>query len=630
MLDHVIQWLRKYAPVLLLAVGSLLLYVFVSIEFWSVVGSILGVVIGAFLAVVSLIWNRFRGHSSVEERDDPDPLDVRIPVILLSVYIGSMIVLFRFATYSRPLLFYVLFGGYAGIIGYQIARGERKQRIIPQILVLAFFTFWSSQFLFPAGMYAPDTHYRYIPAIKTILSTGRIPVSETIYAGHLGYIAEFAFVSDLSIQISYYLLATIVLTGTVILLASIDRVLPALSSQTALYAALIFSITGWMLGRGMHPNKLNFFYPLILLVGLATIRLFRSNESSSPKTTAWIGIVAVVSPAIIFGHQFSAGAALVFLTVLGTFSLICQTLLSGQYRNVPQRSIIFVVVAYLLAVLGNPIHQGAILFRFSELILSIVQSGAASASGGGPGRYSTLPTTVLFFSTAAQTLLFALSIMGSIWIFRKKEWEYDLVLFWLGSISVLLVVSVLQNSADTAPQRFYSLLTLFGFNVCTGAFLYYVGKRGLRLNKFSVDIGYSVVVVLIVVLAVMSLASPIADKATSPVSDEVPHFRQFDTAQLNEGNEWTQSYGSTDINRIVAPRSDVPIQRTGRITGEANITSLESAEPFVYSALANRTGVVVSGGLSLGGRIFVFVASPSTPADEIIYTNGQTTIYRQQ
>jgi hypothetical protein len=380
----------------------------------------------------------------------------------------------------------------------------------------------------------------------------------------------------------------------------------------------------------MHPNKLNFFYPLILLVGLATIRLFRSSESYSSNTMAWIGIVAVVSPAIIFGHQFSAGAALVFLAVLGTFSLICQTVLTGQYSNVPQRSIIFVVVAYVLAVLGNPIHQGPLLFRFSELTLSVVQSTSTTGGSGGPGGYSALPINVLLFSTAAQALLFALSILGAIWIFKKSEWEYDLVLFWLGSISVLLVVSVLQNSADTSPQRFYSLLTLFGFNVCTGAFLYYVNKRDLRSNAISADVGYSIVAVLIAILAITSLASPIADRATSPVSDEMPHFRQFDTAQLNEGNKWTQNYGSPDINRIVPPESDVPIQRTGRITGEANISSLASGEPYVYSALANRTGVVVSGGLSLGGRTFVFVAPPSNPTGELIYTNGQTTVYRQQ
>lgn len=627
MIDQALYWLRKYAAVLILAVGLLILYVFVRIEFWSLVGPILGVVVGSLLAVLGTLRNTVKGSNPTRERGEPDSLDVRIPVILAGAYVVSIFTLFRTVNYQRPVAFYVLFGGYAGVIGYQIARGEHQVRIIPQILVLAFFTFWSSQLLFPAGIYGPDTHYRYIPAIEATLSTGHIPASETIYMGHLGYVAEFGLLSGLSIQTAYFFLATLVLTGTVMLLASIDRVLPAISTQIALYAALVFSITSWMLGRGMHPNKLNFFYPLILLLGIATIQIFRSREEPSSSAIPWIIVVVAVSPAIIFGHQFSAGAALVFLVVLGAFSVLCQTLLSGQYAIIPKRSVGLIAAAYLFAVLGNPLHQGPLLFRFSELILSVVQSGNSS---GGPGQFSSLQPNVLFASTTAQALLFALSILGAVWIFRKKEWEFDLVLFWLGSISVLLVVSVLQNSADTSPQRFYSLLTLFGFNISTGAFLYYLTKQDLALDSISINISYSVIAVIIATLAVTSLASPIADRATSPVSDEMPHFQQFDTHQLNEGNEWAEQYITGDENRIVPPDGTVPIQRTGQVTGVANVSHLERGELYVYSDLAKRTGVMTSVGLTLGGRTFVFVGSPAVPTDERIYANGQTRVYRRQ
>lgn len=76
-----------------------------------------------------------------------------------------MVVLFRVSLHHRPPLMYVLFGGYAGFIAYQIARSGGPAQVIPQIVVLAFFTYWSSQWLFPTGMCAPDIKLRYLPTI---------------------------------------------------------------------------------------------------------------------------------------------------------------------------------------------------------------------------------------------------------------------------------------------------------------------------------------------------------------------------------------------------------------------------------------------------------------------------------
>ncbi|ELZ30315.1 hypothetical protein C475_01232 [Halosimplex carlsbadense 2-9-1] len=628
--------LRKYASIPLLAVGGLLLRFFVSIEFWSIVGPVLGVVIGSSIAIVGTLIGRFRDTEPSTDGADPKPLDARVPLLLASLYVLSMVVLFRFNTYHRPDLLYVLFGGYAGAIGYQIARGESRVRVVPQILVLAFFTYWSSQFLFPAGMYAPDTNYRYIPVIESVFSTYQIPASEARYAGHLAYVTEFAYLSGLSAKASYYLLATLVLVGTVLLLGMLDRVFPVLPKRVALYSALVFSVMSWMIGRGMHPNKLNFFYPIILLLGIVAANLYQSEASRQGDRRAWFTIGVVLAPAIIFGHRFSAGAGLVFLAVFGLFSGLSHSVLKDQYEKVPVGSPIFFVALYTIGILGNPLHQEALLSRIAGLVLAVlVTTGAAGteagAAAGGPGRYSDLPLDVLFVSTAAQTLLFALFIVGAIWMFRRSEWEYDYVLVWMGLVSLLLIVSIVTNSVDTAPQRFYALLGLFGFNICAGTVFYYLG----RTNRFSdgrvsISAGRGIVAVVICVLAVTSLASPVADKATSPVSDDIPHFRQFDTAQLNHGETWTERFGSENTSRIVPPNTNVPIERTGRVTGRANTSVLERGAVYSYSALTDRTGVLVSVGLTFGGRQFVFADSPATPSESKVYTNGQTGVYRTE
>jgi hypothetical protein len=138
------------------------------------------------------------------------------------------------------------------------------------------------------------------------------------------------------------------------------------------------------------------------------------------------------------------------------------------------------------------------------------------------------------------------------------------------------------------------------------------------------------VAILICTLAVTSLASPVADKATSPVSDDLPHFRQFDTTQLNQGETWTESFGPENMRRIVPPNSDVSIERTGRVTGRANTSLLEPGTVYSYSGLADRTGVLASDGLTFGGRRFVFVGSPADPSESKVYTNGQSRVYRKE
>jgi len=630
--------IREYASVLLFLAGAATLYVFVTVGFWSVVGPILGVVIGAVVGIGGIIVGKFRGHSDFREPMSRRPLDARVPIVLASLYVVAIIVLFRVHTYRRPALMYVLFGGYTGIIGYQIARGESKHRIIPQILVLAFFTYWSSQFLFPAGMYALDTHNGYIPALNGMFATGRIPDSYlSRYAGHLGYVAQFALVGGISAQLAYYLLATLVLCGTVLLIGMLDRAMPSLMPRVALYAALVFSVMSWMIGRGMHPNKLNFFYPLILLLGMAAFKLYEGDPVRSPRSWAWFSIGLVVSPAIVFGHRYSAGAALFFLLAFGIFVGLSHTVLGWEYSVVPQGSVLPFIFIYLLLVIGNPLHQGALLDRMSDTILSVVaQSNPVAGAGGsislgGPGRYSELPLDVLLTSTAAQTLLFTFAVIGGVIAFKRSEWEFDYTLFWIGCISVLLVVSLLWNSADTAPQRFYSLLGLFGFNVCAGVFLLRIDHQQLFARSQKIfHIGPSLVAILLAFLAVSSLASPIADKATSPVNDEIPHVQQFETRQLNTGQGWQTKYAPEDAHVVSPPSSTLPLERTGQRSGVINTESMERGAVYSYSELSMRTGVIAGDGKSLGGRALAFVRLPSAPEDATVYTNGQTRSFVKQ
>lgn len=615
--------MRELSPAAILLFGIVMGYVFISMEFWSIVGPIVGIAIGGLIGLLAVGALKF-GYLPEGSDSTPTALDARLGVIVTSLFVVAMVVLFRFHTYERPALMYVLVAGYAGWIGYFISRGGSKWQTVPQISTLAFFTYWSSQWVFPAGMYGPDTVGKYLPAINEVFETGSIPSSVTIYAGHIAHTAEFIEITGLDDQTGYFLLATLLLVATVPVIAIVDETFPAISSKTASFAALIFAMSSWTLGRGFHPNKLNYFYALILLLGLVAIHLYRKFDLPQSDPPRWLIIGLLIVPAIVFGHQFSAGASLIFIVAIAGFSIIALVFGPIDYDIRPSLTVVYFAALYVLAILGNPTHQGPLLDRLAGLIKSIIKAGEAT---GGAGRYSELALNVLIASTAAQTLLFILTVLGAIWMFRQREWEYDFVLFWTAILGAFLAVGLAINSADTQPQRFYSFLLLFGFNIYVGAFFVLVGKYGGG-KQLPVSLGRIVVSGLIVVFVVTSLASPIADTTMSPVADDLPHYKKFHTHQLLSGNDWLDQY-APGAKRIIAPDSTIPIEQTGPSNGVANLSALNASERYAYSDLSDREGVTVYQGLNLGSRAFVFVPSPARPAHDRLYANGQTSAYQR-
>ncbi|MFB6185923.1 MAG: hypothetical protein ABEI86_03535, partial [Halobacteriaceae archaeon] len=353
-----LRLVRKFSSIIALALGGYLLYIFVQRGFWSIVGPLAGFTIGALITTVWMVIQSKQGEDN-RQSVECHRLPIQVPIILTSLFIILMIGIFRFSLYQRPVAQYVLFGGFAGFIGYQIAGGATRRRIVPQILVLAFLTYWSGQFLFPAGMYAMDTYYAYIPKIEGILTSGYYE-NLGAYMGHLIHTGMFATITGFAPQTAYFVLATTLLTGTILVLSILDRALTIVSEQVTLFAALVFSISSWTIGRGMHPNKLNFFYPLIVLFGITAIQLYQSSRLSGSEIRRWsiIGLISI--PAVVFGHRFSAGAALLLLFAFLGHAVITWGVLAEEYDIVPQVHLGLFVATYFLAVIGNPLHQGAL------------------------------------------------------------------------------------------------------------------------------------------------------------------------------------------------------------------------------------------------------------------------------
>lgn len=614
-LHRVSRAIRYYAavPVTVLCLAALTL--FVVIGFRSILGPILGASIGALIGVFVLHIRPLEVGEPTVEKTLPD---YRIPGIVSSLYVVMLIFSYRHSLHERPAIHYLIFGAFAAYVAYEIALGARHRRVLPQLLILTFFTYWSVQFAFPLGMFNADARGSYLPEILTALDTGTI---ETTFGtlGHMVHALEVILITGLSPRIGYFLLAVLLLTSTLLLLGIIDRILPVISRQTALYAALFFGCSAWTLGRGFEPSKLSFFYGLTVLLGFVVITQY---SESSTRRKQWLLIGIPIVPTIVYGHRFSAGAAMVFVVALAAFLFVASEWSWSGYERVSVGSLIAFAAAYTISVIGLPLHRGPLLDRMAGLLISVL-APATSSQGSGPGRYSEIGMELLLVSTAGEAILFCLGVLGVILVFRRGEWEFDIIIFWMAVVSSLLITSLLFNAADVPPQRFYALLGLFGLNIFAGVALFWLVRSESQL------VTPHTVGVIVFAFAVLSLGSPVASMHLSLVSDDVPHNRLYETSKIDTGQEWTEEYqiNSTDTLEAVPPGNDLPIRRLSTHRAEINVSDIRRGTLYLYSEEATRTGVRIGGGPNLGGRTYLFLYLTPPTNHSKVYSNSDSTAY---
>jgi len=606
--------IRHYAsiPVALFCLAALVF--FATIGYRTILGPVLGATVGGIIAVIILHLRPLR----TLESEKSAPPDYRISVIITSLFVVSTVVMYRLTSYERPWIHYFVFGAFAGYIAYEIATGTRKRRVLPQLIILTFFTYWSVQLAYPAGMFAADTRGDYIPLLRSAIETGYLGGFKPAF-GHLIFVLEALQVTGVSIQLGYFLLATLVLTGTTLVILMLDRVLPAIDAREALFGALLFGCMSWTLGRGFHPNKLNFFYTLTLLIGI--VPLIGYVRSMATERRRWLLIGMFVAPALIYGHRFSSGAAMVFLGTIAVFALGYQFIQKRQ--NYDPVYPVVIATAYIIAILGNPVGQGSILGRGVSILVSIFAPTATGAGGGGPGRYSELSLEMLLLSTGGQAILFGLGVVGAAVAIRRSKWEYDLGIFWMAALMGLLFVSLLFNSTDVQPQRFYALLGLFGLNIFAGVALVFFKQS--TSDFFSArTIG-----VIVFAFAVLSLGSPVAGMHLSFVGDDVPHIRLHNTNQQMAGDEWVKEYQGNESSMLTMGK--LPIDLVTEKTATINMSRLEPGDRYVYAQATAESGMISrSSGRGIGDRQFVFLDFKSSSSEAVIYANGDTTVYLHQ
>jgi hypothetical protein len=612
--DGVLGVVRGYLSYLILLGGIVMLLIVVTFSFWAFLAPAVGILLGG---VGGIFIHSYRLESNQE------PLDSRVGAIGTSVYIIGLFTIYRPVIGVRPSLHYALHGMMAAFIAYQIFRGGSRGTVTAQIAAFAFFTFWSSQLAFPAGMYSPDT-FAFIPATESIVTSSGLEQVETYRRtpGHMIFVAEFAQITGLSVDISYRFAATLVIAGTVLVLAYADRAIPGLSRRTGLLATLIFVFMSYSIAKGTRPTKLNFFYPVIPIIALSVFKI-KCGLGDSRQYLPLLLLVMVYS---IFGHTYSSGAALILTGVLWLYLSGVPVLNGLDYSDrIPVRTTIAFGILCVMYLTYNGLVTGQMTARIGDTALSVVELFSEESAGGGGsggGRYSQLSLSLLFISTGGQLIIFTLAMVGFAAMVRRREWGLDAVVFWIVIGFGIIGFSIFGNATDIPPQRIYSLLALFGLNFACA-----IGIIVIRSSTTSNIVGSSVVIIL----AILALSSPVAGVALSPYSDEIPVNRRYEMASNNAVDMWAGSYTSGEGFTTTGKRTDIPVKPLddGEVSTLIDRSSISDRSVYIHSDLAETTGLLIdSRGNVLGSRIYAFVYPPGKKElDNTVYSNGKGDVF---
>lgn len=646
------QLIRRILPYLVLLGSILVLGIVILLELWPFVGPAIGVVIGSVLAIALL---RTSPETSFPLQVGPEaPLDWRLPASITTLYVASVFVSYRLFLHTRPPIHYVLFSGIVAFIAYQIHRGQPRTHVLSQLCIVAFTTYWSSQLAFPAGMRNQDTP-ELLEGFSQIQAAGKIIKHATRY-DHTPVqpiqAVQYLEILGMNFLTVYNLIAVLALTGTIIFVGVLDRALPSISRQTALYAALFFAFMSFTLNRGHIPNKINFFMPLTIIVVLLVLFIVFTDRDRKK----WILVGLVSFTTLILGHDYSAGVTMIIVAALlgygvsiNASKVISYTSKRTNRRYFPFALCLSLVIMFIGYALGT---EGVVLQGIGSIAATMfLASGETIASAGSTGQYAELDLELLLFATAVETFIFIFGIAGLVIILRKGRHDLDAVAFWIITGFSLIGLSLVIGAAHLPPHRIYSLLGLFGLNLTIAITLQLLSTNHGSGKWRSIPSG-AVVVVIVCTFAVFSLASPIAAMPMSPLTQEMPHDRHYETVANNHGIAWIESYGQTEgvirlhltryteedhLLTMIVPHREMAVVETGTKTAIINRDEIDPGTIYMYSKLGEETGIhapvgdeAVGDERTLGGREFYWLEpNPDSEYDDLIYTNGETTYYNR-
>jgi len=198
------------------------------------------------------------------------------------------------------------------------------------------------------------------------------------------------------------------------------------------------------------------------------------------------------------------------------------------------------VQIYVVILFAQWMYYSNMMGSFTGIIEAYSDAFAKGAEGLITATaYDQLPIGTLFLNTLGSSILIVLSVMGFLYLFKKRSFFNMVIMMAMVILSLLLGIGVVLEVAQLLPDRMYAFLQLFG--------LVFLGSAGVIWILNNIKLEYNKlklipVIILIMCLSFFSLSSTIAGFETSLfVGEETAYYKLYGTPQESYFNQWKAS-----------------------------------------------------------------------------------------
>ncbi len=622
-----------------------------------------GVTVGLLVYVV--LGSRRRSLDQLLDETSTD--DPRLPGVLTVVFLfasTAAILSIQTGYYTKPVSFYIATAVAAGVLVIRVLFTDAHITNGMLAFLLGLNTFFSNQLAYPDGLNGEDSgfHRRFAGHIYetgVIPGVGTTEAASTQYTGfpvqHL-LAASTTHLTGGALTPTY---RTVGILGMLLILPLAYLVARELGTREFAVLTVLFVATmEYVVFRAGHPSKMAYSLPLLVLVFLAIIYIYRRKA-----TPEMLPLFVLFSLALIFTHAHTAFVALLMLCALAIAHWLVPLVEppfarlfelgstpdelrrdGGEPTDVPSSKAEYSTVGERVAeAVQSRMHVLAVVFLIGFLTQAIYYADfygdvveilaqwvdaifvSASESTRESPRFQAIPTESLLINTIGSGLLFMLVTLGILDFIERRVTLALTLVVWFGGAGVLMAVGIVGDAQFALPNRIYVIaqLTAMGFFAAAG--LIYLFSHAERPNPKARNVAVLLVVFLCVGFVFFSTASTIAGVETSPFNDDVPHRTLYSMSEQQAADSFADGTIDEEYYRSAG---SFPADDDWRLDySEADAGTVVYVNEFNL-----QTGITLrSGPGQIGGSTY---AVPDQPRDGLVersdrlYDNGAVEMYR--
>jgi len=441
--------------------------------------------------------------------------------------------------YSKTILYYLFVSICAGSIATEIIFVESKYiwkvNLFKSVLLFLNLSL-SNQLVYPLGIGNPDNFYHVFNIVVPIIEQGRIPLgyTYTYFPIHHLLTSIVALITSFSPSVTYnYLGSTVMSLGPMFAFLVGRKIL---DRRVGLLSALGYCCSDYLIYWGSHPVQLSFIYPMILLIFMIILYIFKDRNSK------FILLYLIICINIVFLHHYSAMMLFFIMISIMFIEFIKKTKQKKYIIKSFSLSVIFIIM-----LLGQWMYYSNIFGGFINIIVIYNNAFTSDISSNVVSQtyYDTFPIKTLFLNEIGSCILIAFSVIGFFYLLRNRFLFGDIIAALFVCLIGLIGIGAVINVPFLLPNRIYAFLQELSMVYIMSICIVWILN-----NKNSLKIW---VVLLIIIFQFFSASSTIAGFETSPLVGDQAYWKFYETPFERNSLKWINESSSENSSIFFNP-----------------------------------------------------------------------------